>query len=150
MEPTRDGGGAMAVPRVLVLFHNQLFGQAVRAILEQAGAIEVVGIRPCWQVTVEGIRSLAPNVIIAERERANPPGGCAMEMAEFMFAGEVPGVRVIFLSLENGRARVCDSWYLQDVGRDELLEVILGPVGSAGNGDAGPAVPREGGDAKGG
>lgn len=129
----------MAVSRVLVLFRNQLFGQAVRAILEQAVGIQLVGVRPCNRAAVESIGSLKPDVVIVERDRTSPDEGCSAELAEFVLAGEVSGVREIFLSLESGKAWVCDSWYLQDIGRDELLEVVLDPLNSTGKR---AAIPR--------
>lgn len=136
------------VPRVLVLFRNQLFGQAVRAILDQAGGIQLIGVRSCDQVTVEGIRSLLPNVIIVERSRTAPTIGCSTEMVEFQLAGDASGVREIFVNLEDGQAWVCDSWHLRDIGRDELLKVILDATNSTSKGAVVLASEKEGGVSK--
>ncbi len=138
----------MVPPKVLVLFRNQLFGEAVRSILEQAREVEVVGVWWCRQASASEVEGLRPDVIVVEWGRGDPPGGWGADMTELLLAGDVPGMRVIFLNLENTRASICESWHLEDIGQDELLGAILGRSGPASDRGDGPAPVEEGGDAR--
>ena len=125
--------------RTYIVYHNGLFAQGVRSVLEERCAVKVVGMESDVAKALKAVRSLQPEVIIVEEcTGAHQP----MRLGAFLHSAAAG--RVVTLSLDHTFATVYQ--------RNRIPATDLGELGQSDPGsrqatDSGPGPAfRDSGD----
>ncbi len=108
------------MPRVYLVFRNQLFGDAVRAILQTHPEIQLVGARAERDEVMQDVTALAPDIVLLEETDDGP----AVHIADVMLSKPAP-CRVITLRLNEDGMHVWSQTWRRTVRSQDLVEAIV-------------------------
>ena len=112
--------GVMTGSRVFILYSHGLFARGVQSLLSREPGLEVVGVEKDDRRALGRIKVLSPDVILldssARRDESCP---AIAEIFE-----EVPGARVISLSLQENGVDIYDKQRIMACGPAELVQAI--------------------------
>lgn len=129
---------AMPMSRVFILYSHGLFARGVQSLLSRDIQVEVVGMEKDDQQALEKIKALNPDVILVD-SGATHTDPCLTISEIFQ---EVPGARVISLSLQENGIDIYDKHRIVACGPDDLVRAIRGRVdGEIGAGREAPGAP---------
>ncbi|MCL4535535.1 MAG: hypothetical protein M1370_10305 [Bacteroidetes bacterium] len=106
--------------RVFILYSHGLFARGVQSLLSREPLVEVVGVEKDDRQALDKIKSLNPDVILVDSgaTRANT----CLTIAEVF--QEVPGARVISLSLQENGIDIYDKQRIVACGPGDLVRAI--------------------------
>jgi DNA-binding NarL/FixJ family response regulator len=108
------------VPRVYLVFCNQIFSDAICAILETHPEIELVGTTNERDRVAADVAALNPHVILVEETE----DGSAIDDAHFILTSPKP-YRLITLRLDADEMHVWSQIWREAVSTDDLVEAIV-------------------------
>ncbi len=108
------------MPRVYLVYHNRIFGDALRAILATQPGIELVGMADASAQIVTDVAMLRPDVILLEETEL----GLTADDARAVLAGPAPH-RLITLRLDADGMHVWSQTWRQTVQAQDLVEAII-------------------------
>jgi chemotaxis response regulator CheB len=107
--------------RIYIVYHNGLFAQGVRCVLEEQRVVEVVGMESDVAKALKAVRSLQPEVIIVEEcTGAHQP----MRLGAFLHSAAAG--RVVTLSLDHKFATVYQRNRIPVTDLGDLVKAIQG------------------------
>ena len=104
--------------RTYIVYRHGLFAQGVRSVLEKQGGVQIVGMESNAAKALRAVRSLRPEVILAEEPTKKDARWSFLQLAA---AG-----RVVTLSLEHAYATVHDQHRIQASDPADLIKAIRG------------------------
>ena len=108
------------MPGVYLIFRNQIFSDAVRAILETRPEIKLIGVSNRPERLTADLAALAPDVILLE---GTEDGSVISDIRDFL-ASPLP-CRFITLWLNRDGMHVWSQTWYQTVGPQDLVEAII-------------------------
>ncbi len=108
------------MPRVYLIFRNQIFGDSVRAILDTRPEIELVGMVSEVDQVAADVTRLAPDVILLEETEDCP---AVSELRAILASPR--SCRLIMLRLDGDGMHVWDQTWRQTVQTQDLVEAII-------------------------
>ena len=108
------------MPRVYVVFRNQLFRDAIGAILRACPDIELVGCTDKPEQSAKAVAALVPDVILAE-ETGDRPVIADLQM----ILASPKSYRLITLRMDDDGMQVWSRSWHQRVGPQDLVEAIV-------------------------
>ncbi len=108
------------MPRVYLIFRNQLFGDAVRAVLRTHPGIELVGATTEPDRLSRDVVTLMPDVVLLEDVSDNP----AMSQVHTLLSSPIPD-RLIMLRLDEDGMHVWSQTWQQTVQAEDLVQAII-------------------------
>lgn len=108
------------MPRVYVIFRNQLFGDAIRAVLRAHHDIELVGATTEPDQVVTDVAALTPDVILLEETEGSP----AMTDLYVLLFSPIP-CRLITLRLDEDGMHVWSQTWRRTVQTQDLVQAIM-------------------------
>lgn len=108
------------MPRLYLIYRNQMFSDAICALLKTHAEIELVGItnEPDWLAA--DVATLVPDVILMEEGE----DGSAVSDVRTILTSPIPG-RLITLRLDADGMHVWSQTWRQTVRTQDLVEAIL-------------------------
>lgn len=104
--------------RTYIVYHNGLFAEGVRSVLEQDDRIEVVGMERNVTKALQAVRSLRPEVILVEEPTEH--------WGKWPFLQLAAAGRIVTLSLDHSDATVYDRHSISAIDANDLVKVIQG------------------------
>ncbi len=108
------------MPRVYLIFCNQMFSDAICAILETHPEIELVRVTNETDRLAADVATLAPDVILVEESE----GGSAISDVRTILTSPIP-CRLITLRLDEDGMHVWSQTWRQTVHTQDLVEAIV-------------------------
>ncbi len=108
------------MPRVYLIFRNQLFSDAIGAVLRTHSEIELVGATDKSDQVAADVAALAPDVILLEEASDGP----TIKDAYNILSSPMP-CRLIMLRLDENGMRVWSGTWRQMVRTQDLVEAIV-------------------------
>lgn len=112
-------GGFRVVPRVYLVFRNQIFGDAVRAVLSMHPKIELVGATNDPGRIADDIDALAPDVLLLEEAHDGP----VIDDVHTILSSPIP-CRLITMRLDEDGMHVWSQTWRHTVSAQDLVEAI--------------------------
>ena len=106
--------------RVYLIFRNQLFGDAIGAILRARPEIELVGSTDQPDQVAADVVALAPDVVLLEETSDGPAVGDLHRI----LSGPIP-CRLITLRLDENEMHVWSQTWRRTVRAQDLVEAII-------------------------
>jgi chemotaxis response regulator CheB len=107
--------------RIYIVYHNGLFAQGVRCVLEEQRVVEVVGMESDVAKALKAVRSLQPEVIIVEECTGKHQ---PMRLGAFLHSATAG--RVVTLSLDHKFATVYQRNRIPVTDLGDLVKAIQG------------------------
>lgn len=108
------------MPRVYLIYHNRMFGDAIRAVLAAQPQIDLVGMSNSPDQIATDMASLRPDVILLEETEDGPTVGDVRT-----FLSNPLAHRLITLRLDTDGMRVWSQTWRQTVHPQDLVEAIM-------------------------
>lgn len=108
------------MPRVYLIYHNRIFGDALRAVLAAQPAITLVGMTDHADAIAADVTALLPDVILLEETEE----GAAAEDVRAILTSPTPH-RLITLRLDVDDMHVWSQKWHQTVRAQDLVRAIL-------------------------
>jgi len=108
------------VSRVYLVFRNQIFSDAICAILETHPEIEVVGVTNEPNRVASDVVALSPDVILVEEGEDGP----IVSNIRAILTSPLPG-RLITLRLDADEMHIWSQTWRQTVHTEDLVEAIV-------------------------
>jgi chemotaxis response regulator CheB len=109
-----------AMPRVYLIYHNRMFGDALRAVLATQPEITLVGMTDCPLEIAADVTALLPDVVLLEEIE----DGSAAEDVRAILTSPMPH-RLITLRLDVDDMHVWSQKWHQTVRAQDLVRAIL-------------------------
>ncbi|MFQ5595081.1 MAG: hypothetical protein ACE5HA_13125 [Anaerolineae bacterium] len=108
------------MPRVYLIFRNQLFSDAIHAILRAHANIDLVGATTEPDQVVADVVALTPDVILLEETEGSP----AMTGIHALLSSPIP-YRLITLRLDEDGMHVWSQIWRRTVQAEDLVQAIV-------------------------
>ena len=116
------------MPRVYLVFRNQLFSDAVHAVLQTHPEIELVGATSEPEQVTADVAALTPDVILLEETGGRP----VMSEVHTLLSSPIP-YRLITLRLDEDGMHVWSQTWRRTVQPEDLVQAIVAPDAAMAN-----------------
>jgi DNA-binding NarL/FixJ family response regulator len=113
-----------AVCRVALLYHDPLLRDIVRQVLSEVADVQVVIEVPVDQVSLTSLVAARPDVAIVDWRAVNGTVAAMLTTVFAALAERRSRIRVIALSLAEGRATVFSAWHVPQLSAEELVACV--------------------------
>ncbi|HZU04534.1 MAG TPA: hypothetical protein VFB73_01030 [Chloroflexota bacterium] len=113
-----------AICRVALLYHDPLLRDIVRQVLSEVADIQVVIEMPVDRVAITSLIAAQPDVAIVDWRAVNGTVAAMLTTLFATLAERRSQIRVIALSLAEGRATVFNAWHFPQLSAEELVACV--------------------------